>query len=107
MQPFPPTGERWTISSGGGEEPVWSPNGDKLYYRNGNSWMEVSITTQPAFSIGERRLLFTGLYINVPGFSYDISPDGQKFLLLKPVSQERTANRLKVIKNWFQEVNQF
>ena len=103
VQPFPLTGERWTVSSGGGEEPVWSPDGKFLYYRNGNDWMAVEITTEPKFSIVERKLLFHGPYNNVPGFSYDITPDGQRFLLHKPVSGKRTAHRLKVIKNWFQE----
>jgi len=34
VQPFPPNGSRWTVSSDGGEEPIWSPKGDKLYYRS-------------------------------------------------------------------------
>ena len=106
VQPFPPTGDRWTVSSEGGEEPVWSPNGKKLYYRNTNDWIEVEITTAPVFSIGKRRVLFSEPYMNVPGFSYDISPDGQRFLLLKPVSQERTTTNLRIIKNWFEVINQ-
>jgi serine/threonine-protein kinase len=105
VQPFPPNGSRWTVSSGGGEEPIWSPNGDKLIYRNGNNWMEVPTTMEPTFSTLTPTLLFSGSYVNVPGYSYDISPDGQRFLLFKPVSNARTATRLKVVKNWFEEVN--
>jgi class 3 adenylate cyclase/Tol biopolymer transport system component len=104
IQPFPPDGERWTISSGGGEEPLWSPNGDKLYYRNGNDWMEVPIVFEPSFSSGIPTLLFHGPYINVRGYSYDIHPDGNRFLLIKPISQIRTSTRIKVVKNWFEEV---
>ena len=107
VQPFPSNDNRWTVSSDGGEEPIWSPKGDKLYYRNvnGNNWMVVTCTLEPTFSAGVPELLFSGPYVNVPGYSYDISPDGQRFLLLKPVSNARTASRLKVVKNWFEEVN--
>lgn len=105
MQPFPPNGDRWIVSSEGGEEPNWSPNGDKFFYRDGNDWLEVPITMEPTFPGGAPTLLFTGPYINVPGYSYDISPDGQRFLLLRPVSNARTATKLKVVKNLFEEIN--
>ena len=107
VQPFPPNGIKSIVSSGGGEEPIWSSNGDKLYYRNvnGNNWMVVTCTLEPTFSAGVPELLFSGLYVNVFGYSYDISPDGQHFLLLRPVSNARTASRLKVVKNWFEELN--
>jgi len=105
VQPFPPNDNRWTVSSNGGEEPIWSPNGDKLYYRIGNNWMVVTCTLEPTFSAGVPELLFSGPYVNVFGYSYDISPDGQRFLLLRPVSIARTASRLKVVRNWFQELN--
>jgi hypothetical protein len=107
VQPFPSNDNRWTVSSDGGEEPIWSPKGDKLYYRNvnGNNWMVVTCTLEPTFSAGVPELLFSGPYVNVPGYSYDISPDGQRFLLLRPVSNARTASRLKVVKNWFEELN--
>jgi len=74
VQPFPPDGNRWTVSSDVGEEPIWSPDGDKLYYRSGNNWMEVRYTLEPTFSAGVPELLFSGHYVNVPGYSYDISP---------------------------------
>ena len=105
VQPFPPDGKKWTVSSNGGEEPIWSPKGDKLYYRIGNNWMVVTCTLELTFSAGVPELLFIGPYVNVLGYSYDISPDGQHFLLLRPVSNARTASRLKVVKNWFEELN--
>jgi dipeptidyl aminopeptidase/acylaminoacyl peptidase len=104
VQPFPPTGDRWVVSSGGGEEPVWAPDGKKLYYRNRDIWMEVKIITHPVFTVKERKELFSGPYNNVPGYSYDITPDGQSLVLLKPVTPENTTTRIKVIKNWFQQV---
>jgi len=107
VQPFPPNGDRRIVSTDGGEEPIWSPKGDKLYYRNvnGNNWMVVTCTLEPTFSAGVPELLFSGHYVNVLGYSYDISPDGQHFLLLRPVNNAQTASRLKVVKNLFEELN--
>ncbi len=67
--------------------------------------MVVTRTLEPTFSAGVPELLFSGPYVNVLGYSYDISPDGQYFLLLRPVNNAQTASRLKVVKNLFEELN--
>jgi serine/threonine-protein kinase len=100
-----PTGELVQVSFGGGEEARWSTKGDELYYRNGAVWMAVPVTTTPTFKAGESRTIFRGPYINVPGFSYDVSPDGQRFLVLQPEdSQEKPITELQVIFNWTEEL---
>jgi Tol biopolymer transport system component len=106
IQPFPFNGERWLVSSNGAEEPVWSHDGRKIYFRNGQEWYEVEVSFKPDFSIERSQFLFSGPYRNVPGYSYDLTPDGKKFLLLRPISKDQTTRNLKVIKNWFEEVNQ-
>jgi len=102
VEPYPPTGERWMISSDGGEEPVWSPQIDEVFIRYGNKWMAVAIKTEPEFSAEPARLLFEGKFANTPGYSYDIHPDGQRFLVLQ--RREESSNRLHVIDNWFEEL---
>ncbi|MCH8269243.1 MAG: PD40 domain-containing protein [Acidobacteria bacterium] len=62
VQPFPGPGGKWQISTGGGTEPVWSPSGQELYYRNSDQMMAVDISTQPTFTVGKPRLLFRGRY---------------------------------------------
>jgi len=104
VEPFPPTGERWAISSEGGEEPIWLPNGNELVYRNARQWMIVSFVTDPSFNASAPRVLFEGPYINVAGFEYDVGPDG-RFLLLRPLSEQDTTNKLQVVVNWFKELN--
>ena len=104
VQPFPPDGKRWVISSDGGEEPKWSPNDKILYYRNNQDWFQIIFSTENEFSVIDRKKLFTGPYLNVPGYSYDITPDGQYFVLLKPVSSAQTSTKLKIIKNWLEEI---
>ncbi len=104
VQPYPQTGERWQISTEGGEEPVWSPSSHELFYRNGRKWMAVSYNTSPKFSTELPQVLFEGDYLNVSGRSYDVSPDGRRFLLLKSSEDPSRQTQLNVVTNWFEEV---
>ena len=56
--------EKLLISTGGGTDPVWSPDGRELFYRNGRAMMAVSIETEPSFSASRPELLFTGPYLS-------------------------------------------
>ena len=49
-----------------------------------NKWMVVSIPTEPEFKAGTPQVVFEGPYVNVSGLSYDVAPDGQRFLVLQP-----------------------
>jgi Tol biopolymer transport system component len=74
------------VSMGGGVEPLWNPNGRELFYRNGTRMMAVDVTAMPALSVGQPRLLFDRRYrMTVPpnlGSTYDVTPDGQRFLMI-------------------------
>ena len=89
-----------------GEEPIWSPNGDELFYRSVNKWMVVSITTEPEFKAGTPQVVFEGPYINVSGLSYDVAPDGQRFLVLQSQYDDSQIRELQVVTNWFEELKQ-
>lgn len=71
--------------------------------------MSVEITSTPSFKAGTPALLFTGKYATRPGVSetnYEISPDGQRFLMIKPTDQPDTAPQINVVLNWFTELQQ-
>jgi len=104
VQPYPQTGEKWRISTEGGEEPVWSRSSHELFYRNGRKWMAVSYSMNPKFSAELPRVLFEGDYVNVFGRSYDVSPDGRRFLLLKSSEEPSRQTQLNVVTNWFEEL---
>jgi Tol biopolymer transport system component/predicted Ser/Thr protein kinase len=110
VQPYPGPGGKWQISTEGGTEPVWNPNGRELFYRSGsNKMMAVEIATQPSFAAGKPRMLFEGSYEPMPrgAANYDVSPDGQRFLMLKPVgSAEAAPTQIVVVQNWFEELKQ-
>jgi Tol biopolymer transport system component/predicted Ser/Thr protein kinase len=109
VQPYPGPGGKWQISTEGGTEPVWNPNGRELFYRSGDKMMAVEISTQPGFAAGKPRMLFEGRYelASVQVSNYDVSPDGQRFLMIK--SSDSTASaptQINVVLNWFEELKQ-
>jgi Tol biopolymer transport system component len=106
VQPYPGPGGKWPISTEGGTEPVWNPNGRELFYRSGDKMMAVDITTQPGFGAGKPRMLFEGPY--EPSWAtnpnYDVSADGQRFLMVKASEQEQASTQINVVQNWFEEL---
>ncbi|MHC4585518.1 MAG: protein kinase domain-containing protein [Planctomycetota bacterium] len=103
VRPYPDNDWVRQISYDFGEEPVWSPKGDKLFYRNGDKWMVVSISTELEFTAGTPQVLFEGPYNNVPDLSYDVAPDG-RFLVLQPEHDDSEVRELHVVTNWFEEL---
>ena len=108
VRSYPAPGRKWQISSEGGSEPVWNPKGRELFYRAGNKMMAVDVTVQPTFSAGKPRTLFEGPYLPTPRSfpDYDVSPDGQRFLMLKPSEQTSSLTQIVVVQNWFEELKQ-
>jgi Tol biopolymer transport system component len=106
VQPYPGPGGKRQISTEGGTEPVWNPNGRELFYRAGNKMMAVAVTTEPTFSAGKPKMLFEGPYVPTPRSfpDYDVSPDGQRFLMLKPSEQSQALAQINVVQNWFEEL---
>jgi eukaryotic-like serine/threonine-protein kinase len=110
VQPFPGPGGKWQISADGGAEPAWNRNGRELFYRSGKKMMALDIATQPSFSPGKPRMLFEGEYFTsdwpLIGAAYDVSPDGQRFLMVKSTEQASAATQINVVLNWFEELKQ-
>jgi serine/threonine protein kinase len=98
---------KWQISTEGGAEAVWSRNGRELFYRNGDKMMAVAIETKPTFVPAKPRLLFEGHY-QTGNYTflqdYDVSPDGQHFLMVKAGEQATLAAQINVVQNWFEEL---
>jgi Tol biopolymer transport system component len=90
--PFPDVGSaKWAVSTSGGSEPVWSRDGREIFHRTlQGDLMAVPVRTSPTFSMGTPRVLFPAdayrSFINHR--QYDVSPDGQRFIMLRPVSGE-------------------
>lgn len=102
--PFPSSGgAKWLVSRGGGVQPRWRRDGKELFYISPDSrMMAVDVTTRPAFRSGTPRPLFpanivdTG--IRTGPMSWDIAPDGNRFLIITPNAVETPA--VNVSLNW-------
>ena len=113
IRPYPGPGGQRTVSVGGGREPVWASNGE-LFYRSlaGEQTFVVSVTTVPALSVGTPVQVFRGSYYVSPTGSprpqYDVTSDGQRFLMLTPGPGTDTTSVARshfvVVENWFEEL---
>ena len=108
VRPYPGPGGKRQISTEGGNEPAWNHNGRELFYRNGNKMMAVDVATQPTFSVGKSKMLFEGQYFEIApgltGTAYDVSSDGQRFLMVKETERATSTSQINVVMNWFEEL---
>jgi serine/threonine protein kinase len=113
VQAFPGPGPKLQVSSDGGTDPTWRRAGGELYYRNGDGMMAVPLATSPEFKAGAPRLLWKGAYSHgtgsscgMPGVassSYDVSADGQRFLMVRDDSPAY-ASLIVVVLGWAEEL---
>jgi hypothetical protein len=96
---------KFAVSVGGGAEPLWRRDGAELFFRNPRGDM-YAVTVGPGrqFEHGPPRLLFSrpGMVLQEFYRSYDVHPDGKRFLMLMSGGSE--ARDLNVIFNWRPEV---
>jgi hypothetical protein len=115
VQAFPGPGDKHQVSIDGGNEPLWNPDGTRqrleLFYRNGDDMMAVEITTRPSFRQERPHRLFAGAagYKTVlPNYvrpNYDVTPDGQRFLMLQPIHQkDAPVSEIHVVLNWAEDL---
>jgi len=107
VQAFPGPGPKTQVSTGGGVEPLWARGFRELFYRHGNRMMVVETRIGPAFVAGAPRALFEAAYDTVAGPApmYDVSPDGQRFLMLKSSEPDAAfLTQVNVVLNWPDEM---
>jgi len=104
VQPVSGSSTKWQISAEGGDAPRWSRTGREIVYRNGTKMMAVEVSTAPTFKAGRPKLLFDKEYLDPSlGKYYDITPDGERFVIIKPGEPQRLT-RMNVVLNWFEEL---
>jgi dipeptidyl aminopeptidase/acylaminoacyl peptidase len=101
---YPSLENRVRVSANGGEEVRWSEDGRELVYRWGSQWWIAEVSYEPQLSVTQPRVLFEGSFINVAGYSWDMTPDAQRFLVIEGVEQERRVTELVVITNFVDEI---
>ncbi|MBI3982502.1 MAG: protein kinase, partial [Gemmatimonadetes bacterium] len=109
IRPFPNTqSAKRQVSTSGGAEPLWSRSGRELFYKNGNmELVSAAVLPGTTFTVGEQRVLFsTAEYQNAGGWQvYDITPDGRRFVMIRPIGGPQQArDELIVVENFFEEL---
>jgi serine/threonine-protein kinase len=111
VRPFPDINSgRWQVSLGG-SHPVWARDGHELFYvAMPSQIMSVPITAATTFSAGKPTLVFAGTFLRTGGPpSYDVSPDGKRFLVIKesaPTNDSSSLQRVIVAQQWTDELQQ-
>jgi len=109
VQPFPNVNDgRWPISRDGGTRPLWAPDGRELFYLSlGGELMAVRTQTGQSFVPGNAQVILRGPKFTPANYvwrSYDISPDGKRFLTILESSGETARAELNLVLNWFEEL---
>jgi serine/threonine-protein kinase len=115
VRPYPSGSGRWQISDNAGAYPRWSRNGKELFYRIDGGVMGASVDTSgDSIRTGKPVQLFTGAFrgglggLSISGntFSdYDVSADGQSFVMF-PATEAESTNRgvVTVVTRWFDDL---
>ena len=109
LKRFPGGEGKWQVSATGGFWPHWSRRGDRIYYVDGDTMMEVNVSTGDASpQLGNPQEVFTrpplgwALIFNWPA-GFDVSSDGQRFLINLPVGQSQENHGYILVQNWSAE----
>jgi len=117
VQPLPPTGAKFQITTGLSLFPLWSPDGKQLFYvinrgALGDMWA-VDVQTKPTFTMGKPTPLpiksfpTSGGQGNPRGF--DIAPNGKQFIIMQPAGETAAAEQSQQVVftlHWFEELKQ-
>jgi Tol biopolymer transport system component len=103
VEPFPRTGAKHQLSRDGGEMPVWSRDGTRLFYRvpNFDGVVSVGINLNGFPDVTERvSVSIDGLAANA---TYDVSPGRDMLVVIErgSASAHRTSDRVALVLNWF------
>jgi len=108
VQPFPGPGGKFLISANGGIQPRWNKNGKEIFYVSANSQMMAApVNPSPdgqSLETGTPAILFPVRIVDGLGVSnnkqqYDVSSDGQRFLVNLDTYEDKTSP-ITLILNW-------
>jgi eukaryotic-like serine/threonine-protein kinase len=99
--PFLHGSGKWVVSTGGGAWPRWRRDGKELFYLGlDNKIMSAEIAEQGAgLAIGKVQALFQANPATHPGWAFDVSADGKKFVVVSQGAQT-VSESLALVTNW-------
>jgi len=97
VRPFNGVGEKTRISTDGGGGPTWSGNGRQLFYRADNQMFAVDIAPGATLQPAKPRALFeTPPSLPIFQADYDVTADGERFIMFRPRRPERAVTQLEI-----------
>ena len=102
VEDYPGGSHRVVVSIDGGTIPMWSHDGNELFYVSGDAVMVAP--TRPDGSFGSARKLFDRSPYNFFWHSYDPAPDGKRLLMVRRDAAS-IPRQINVIVNWSQELD--
>jgi serine/threonine protein kinase/Tol biopolymer transport system component len=104
VQTFPLSGEKWTVSSGGGFLPLWRDDGKELFYVTENGKiMSAEIRIGAKFESGVPQQLFQVSIKFKDDCPYAVSPDGARFLV-STVGEASNPAPMTIVLNWMNDL---
>jgi len=102
---------RRQVSTNGGVHPLWSRDGKELFYLDPGGVTQgrgdlyaVPVETEGSFQAGVPSKLIADVFVGGHyKHPYDVSPDGQRFLMIREVEATEPA-RIVIVQNWFDEL---
>src|SRR5207244_8457920 len=102
VRPFAGSAGKWVVSTGSGSSPVWSKTAPAFFFVTSHGMEVVRYrASRGAFEPGTPRL-----FIAKPGMSaaYDVSPVGDRFVIVESVSNDNVSPRFTLVLNFFDEL---
>jgi serine/threonine-protein kinase len=111
VRPFPDVKAGLSLlSAGGGTRPLWARNGEELVYVAPDGAL-MAVRVEPrggALNVGSPAKVVAAGYVTTgvrPGRTYDVSPDGQRFLMVKqPTANQADTPEIIIWQNWLEEL---
>ena len=96
------------VSKGGGWGPVWSVDGQELFYRHGTRMMSVAIRTEPELNAGEPAELWDAPYFDqgLLGGNSDVASDGRFLMLKMPETSDAEPTTIHVFLDWLSQIEE-
>lgn len=108
VRPASGHGGKWHVSLEGGLAPVWSPDGRELFFVRNDAMMVVSIeANETQVTAGPPRKLFNfppGRRSERDIRSFDIAPDGKRFVLMRSATPGIGRRQINIVLNWSEEL---
>jgi len=105
---FPAGGGKWQVSTDGGVAPQWVAQTGELLFRNNDTLMAVSVTTQPVLTLGQPHELFNGVaekLLLTPFRRFDADHAGKRVLAVQGVGEQTVETGITLVENWLAEFN--